>query len=594
MNAATVHRGPDGASVYETEGITLGHNRLAVIDLSSGGLQPMESSDGRYVIVFNGELYNYRELKDELTEQCVFKTASDTEVLLAAYSVWGDSMFEKLKGIFAFGIWDAVTKSLLLARDHMGVKPMYYSFEKGILTFSSELSAFTSGDARELDPEGLSFYIGMQYVPSPLSLVKGVRKLPAGHMLRYEAGNIHVTAYSPLLISKNSGIETSKAGLYEVIDTAVERQLVSDRPLGIFLSGGLDSSIVLHHASKHMDKTRTFSVDFEMVSGAETEGEKFNADALLAKRTADIYGAEHTTYRISIEDIRSDLEVILESIDEPVANPTTISQYFLSKWVRKDGIVVALGGDGGDELFGGYTRHRMTMLAHHYQHTPKVFQALMSRVYPRAKKLGIPLGTALHLELMALKDKSLRGVVKGDVFQRKTLEDFFDGLYSLYPKDFHPADTFMQVDRRTWLPDESLMRSDKTSMRHGVELRVPLLDVDVVAYADQISVKEKTTPFIGKKILRDTYKGHLPDYLFNQPKRGWISPGAKWLRDPVINAFAKQVFSDDYYGGLSDVIDWAVVRDMLQNHVDFKEYRLLPLWNLLALQIWARKNIVRV
>jgi asparagine synthase (glutamine-hydrolysing) len=595
MNEATRHRGPDGSQIYESEGVTLGHNRLAIIDLTDAALQPMESADGRYIIVFNGEIYNYRELKALLIERgCVFTTESDTEVLIAAYATWGKGMLPRLRGMFAFGIWDTKTETLLLARDHMGIKPLYYQEKEGVLAFSSELSA-CMGNEDVLDETAVNLYFEFQYVPSPHSLIAGVHKLPPGYMLTHTAGkSVLERYYAP---EEGLGIpervsEPSSHDLYRDIDAAVARQLVSERPVGMFLSGGLDSSVVLHHMAEHTEHVRTYSVGFEMVDGAN-EYEKFNADAALAARTAQVYGARHTTFTLTLAHIRENLETMMGALDEPVANPTALSQYFLSEKVREDGTVVALGGDGGDELFLGYTRHRMLMATYYFQKLPNGVQSLLSLTHPRVAKLMTPLGAPFHVGIMANKEKSVTPVLRSGMHPYAYARSYFDERYGALQRAHHPAHAFMYVDRATWLPDESLHRSDRTSMAHGLEMRVPLIDLDVVTSADQIPVYKKVTPFEGKQFLRRAYRSHLPSYLFHQPKRGWISPGAKWLRDPEILETVTQILSPTYYDGLGTLYNWKAIQTLLTDHVERRTYALYPLWNLLALQIWARKHGVR-
>ncbi len=593
MNERTKHRGPDGSCVWEGKGVTLGHNRLAIIDLSEGASQPMTDNGGRYTIVFNGEIYNYRELREELRYTYEFKTESDTEVLLAAYMKWGTDVFPRLRGIFAFGIWDAKENTLILARDHMGVKPLYYSHDDGVLAFSSEMPALLLAQKeRTLDTNGLAFYLSMEYVPSPRTLVRGITKLPAGHMLTYRDGSIVTRSY----FNSDENVEDIPHGtIYETIDSAVKRQLVSDRPVGAYLSGGFDSSIVVHHMAKHTPHTRTYSVDFESVEGQEGESVKFNADARLAERTAAFFGTKHTTYTITLEDVRNTIETASTLANEPVANSTAITQYLLSDFVRKDGTVVVLGGDGGDELFGGYTRHRIAMGAYLYQQLPHFMQTIGARVSPRIAKLSTPFGTLLHRALMVKDEKKILPFLKRDIGINATVTDFFDEEYGHEStQDVHPLHTFMRVDRRTWLPDECFIRSDYASMAHGVELRVPFVDIDVVALSDKISVWKKTLPHEGKRVIRKVYKPYLPKHLYNQPKRGWLSPAAKWFRDPKIYALAQQVFSSDYYDGLSGVFDWERVRAHLDEHVARKGYHLYPLWNIMVLQIWARENSIRI
>ena len=588
MNERTKHRGPDGSSVYTDGSITLGHNRLAIIDTSHASDQPMHSNDSRYTIVFNGEIYNYRELREALRAHYDFKTEGDTEVLLAAYAVWGKDMFTRLRGIFAFGVWDKETESLFLARDHMGVKPLYYTIQDGVLIFSSELPAvLLSVPSPKLNMESVGFYLSMEYVPSPETLVEGVHKLEAGQVLVWKEGTY--TTYS-FLETVPEKVPVAHETVYETIQKAVERQMVSDRPIGAYLSGGFDSSIVAHHMTQFSPHTRTYSVDFEAVRGEEHEASKFNADALLAKETALFFGTEHKTFTITLDMVRDSLEQVLSSMSEPVANSTAVTQYLLSDFVRKDGTIVVLGGDGGDELFGGYTRHRIAMGAYLYQRLPSPIQRLGAHMSARVGKLATPFGTPLHRTLMVKDEKKTRPFLARSLDTNTRTSAFFDAQYTKAGKAPHPLDTFMQVDRHTWLPDECFVRSDYASMAHGIELRVPFVDTDVVHMSDQISVWQKTLPHEGKRIIRHVYKKHLPPHLYHQPKRGWLSPAAKWFRDPAINTFVQEAFSSTYYTGLDNLFDWEQVQNLLDDHVTKKGYYLYPLWNILVLQVWAREH----
>ena len=589
MNEKTRHRGPDGSSIYCDGNMTLGHNRLAIIDTTDASAQPMKSADGRYVVVFNGEIYNFRELREELNGRYPCKTQGDTEVLLASYSIWGETMFSKLRGIFAFALWDIETQELILARDDMGVKPLYYSIENNILAFSSEIPALLEmKQERILDTKSLSFYLSMEYVPSPMTLVEGIQKLPPAHILHFKDGNSRIYSYRDVISPKR---KVSHDEVYAVIDKAVHRQLVSDRPVGAYLSGGFDSSIVVHHMAKYTPHVRTYSVDFEVVEGQHNDSDKFNVDAMLAQKTAQFFNTEHKTFTISLNDVRNNLECAIASANEPIANATAITQYLLSDFVRKDGTVVVLGGDGGDELFGGYTRHKIAMSAYLYQMLPQSIQSMGGAISPRVKKLSTSFGTRLHRTLMVKDEKKIHPFLCTPLHTDVDTTLFFDAQYATVGNNMpHPLDTFMLVDRQTWLPDECFIRSDYASMAHGVELRVPFVDTDVVALSDQISVWKKTLPHEGKRIVRNAYKPYLPPHLYTQPKRGWLSPAAKWFRDPVIHDFAKEVFSSSYYSGLDTVFDWVKVSALLEDHVEKRGYYLYPLWNILVLQVWARRH----
>ena len=593
MNAKTKHRGPDGSSIYQDGKVTLGHNRLAIIDTTNASAQPMQSANGRYVIVYNGELYNYKELRSEIGSRYPFKTEGDTEVLLAAYSVWGDDMFSKLRGIFAFAIWDTKTESLILVRDHMGVKPLFYSIEDGVLSFSSEIPALLieKNDA-PLNMESIGFFLSMEYVPGPHTLVDNVHKLKPGTLLKFSEGTCVLTSFTHRTWENK---EVTNEHIYDTIDQAVRRQMVSDRPIGAYLSGGFDSSIVVHHMAKYSPHVRTYSVDFEAVKGEEGDSLKFNQDAQLAEKTAQFYNTEHKKLTIGIQDIRDTIESAIAVSSEPIANSTAITQYLLSDFVRKDGVVVALGGDGGDELFGGYTRHRLAMGSYLYQRFPQPIQKLGAGIHSRLGKLSTSFFTPLHMALMAKDQKKINPFLKTPLDINAHIKTYFDELYNAIPErgNTHPLNVFMEVDRQTWLADECFIRSDSASMAHGIELRVPLVDIDVLNCANEISIWKKVLPHEGKRIIRNVYKNYLPPYLYSQPKRGWLSPAAKWFRDPVIHDFAKQVFSSSYYNGLDGVFDWEKVQRMFDDHVEKRGYYLYPLWHILVLQIWAREHNLR-
>jgi asparagine synthase (glutamine-hydrolysing) len=339
-------------------------------------------------------------------------------------------------------------------------------------------------------------------------------------------------------------------------------------------------------------QVRSYSIAFELPQGEEGELDKFNRDALLAEKTARQYGALHTTYTLTLPELRTQFDSMLTSMDEPVANPTMIAQYVLSAHVRKDGVVVTLGGDGGDELFLGYTRHRMLMAAYYFKQLPGVLQSMLGRLNPRIHKMELPFGSPLHLSVMANKTKLLTPCLSPSLTQGEVVRTYFTDAYEGVHQN-HPLTTFAQIDRRTWLPEESLHRSDQTSMAHGLELRVPLLDQCVVAYADTIPVSKKLTPWQGKRILRDTYRTHLPEHLFHEPKRGWQSPGAKWLRDPVIEDLARTMLTPQYYDGVAELYDWSGLQKMLTDHIEKRSYALYPLWNSVALNAWARKHAIK-
>jgi len=572
MNAATVHRGPDGSRVFVERNVALGFNRLAIIDLSDRAMQPMADVSDRFKLVFNGEIYNYKELKRELSEY-PFTTESDTEVILAAYSRWGDAAFSRLNGMFALAIWDAKEKRLILARDPVGVKPLYYHFENGRLLFSSEIKAILeAGAPRVLDQDAFGHYLRLMYVPAPQTMFAGIKKLAPGHTLTFKNGSIEIAPIKgrfPDLMTPGSYAEAIETVRVVVAD-AVARQLVSDRPLGLYLSGGIDSSVVLACAAKTHPKINTYSVGFELGEGEEPE--KFNADAVLAKRTAAYFNATHHEFMLSSGSALDLFGKAVRHLDEPIGNATALSQLYLAEQVKPTATVV-LSGEGGDELFGGYERYRLSLIAEKFGWMVPAFLS------PRAHLRGAD----RFAQLMFQKDAELRSFLS----QSYVLPD----TRAIFAAEFEggTAESLLRADEKYWLVDEALMRADKASMAASVEARVPLLDLEVRALLHQLPLSYKVTPFSTKRILKDAFKGALPQELLTQPKRGWFSPGAKWLRHSNFVRFADEAFSERYAPSVASLFDFPGIRRMWEEHRDRRAYHYTSLFALLAFIEWARE-----
>lgn len=584
MNAVTCHRGPDGTGVHAEAGVTLAHNRLAIIDLSPAAAQPMTDASGRYVLVFNGEIYNFKELREELRTY-PFRTESDTEVVLAAYAKWGREAFARLNGIFALALWNRGEKTLVLARDAAGVKPLHYHASGGKLLFSSETKALlAAGVAPTLDQDALGHYLRLMFVPDPQSLLKELKSLPKGHTLTFSEGAITIEpfTYQPTTEpSLNSYAEACEA-VNSTVRAAVTRQLVSDRPVGIYLSGGIDSSTVLACATATHPRINTYSVGFALGEGEERE--KFNRDSELARRTAAHYGAEHHEYLLSPDDALALVTETAAQLDEPVGNATAVAQQFLAKQVKPDATVV-LSGEGGDELFGGYDRYRLALGASRI--APFVPRSLAARL-PRLANLHQQ-GIDRFAQLMFQKDAALSRVLSKEYALPDTRSRFDE-----YFAQGDIATELMQADEDHWLVREALMRADRTGMAAGVEVRVPLLDLEVVSLAHRLPRPYKVTPFSTKRVLKDAFRDVLPPELFSEPKRGWFSPGAKWLRHPGCVALADEVFTESYAPGVAPLFDFAEIRALWHAHREQREYHFTLLWALLVFFIWARTYKVTV
>ena len=586
MNSATSHRGPDGTAVKTVSNITLGHNRLAIIDLSPGSNQPMTSHDGRYTIVFNGEIYNFRELRKELEDRFTFQTKGDTEVLLAAYATWGKKTFEKLKGIFAFAIVDKDQGSVLLVRDHMGVKPLYYALKDNVLYFSSELNGLISAGFRELDSRYVELYIYCQYVPSPYTLLKGVSKLEPGQMLTFAGSNVS-TEYFHLPSDHNELGDD----LVNLMDVVVQRQLVSDRRIGLFLSGGIDSNVILYHMARRATDLHTFTVGFELEDMSFENLNKFNFDSQLAQKTAKEFNTTHTAFTLTHSDVSNHLEDAFSRLDEPVANPTSFTKYMLSKWVREQGIIVAFGGDGGDEVFRGYRRYRQALITEAFHNLPTFSKQVIKKVSPRLSILDAGIDVNFHArQMLNSLDTIVRLLHTPSKDMLLALLTVLEPKYRNFAYGLSGPVAYMEVDRKLWLPDESLISTDKASMAHGLEYRVPFLDQDLVAFANRYAPGKHIDFFTGKKMVREAYKNILPAYVFGKKKRGWFSPASKWFRNGEVATRIKSIISPEYSDKLSSMVNWQQVNQLYQEHVEGKRYAVNPIWNLAQLQVWTHTH----
>ncbi len=591
MNIATAHRGPDGTGYFVASGISLGHNRLSIIDLSEAGAQPMKSRDGRFVITFNGEIYNYKELRAELSDY-PFKGGSDTEVILASFEKWGEEAFSRFQGIFAFALWDEAEKTLRLVRDMVGVKPLYYYLHGSRLMFASEIKAILENPdvPRRIEPLALDCYLRANYVPAPLTMFAGIKKLLPGELLRYKDGKVELARFrvsaTPVLSKAPRHILAKE--LLNKVHESVQAQLVSDRPVGLYLSGGVDSSAVLESMAEAQGKVETFSVGFDLREGEQEE--KFNADFLLARETAKHFGATHHEVRISPEEIVPLFDEAVVHLDEPISNATVIPMMKLARFA-KTRVAVVLGGDGGDELFGGYERYRLSLLSSYYRTLPKLMRSGLDSLVPSLGKLNTPSGIERFARFHFLKEEKLRPLLKPQIYHKDRAEAFFAERFFNAQREGQGSDAeteFMRADRESWLPDESLMRSDKTAMSAGLEYRVPLLHLPLVDFADTIPRKDKVSLVRTKIILKEAFRGKLPDELLNQPKRGWFSPGAKWLRYPEMANMAREILSPHYAPATRELFNWDEVQARLEAHLS-GAYYLTELWAILSLQVWAKK-----
>ncbi|XOB42193.1 MAG: asparagine synthase (glutamine-hydrolyzing) [Candidatus Nealsonbacteria bacterium] len=593
----TRHRGPDQEGFYCNENVSLGQARLSIIDLSGKGRQPIWNENKSVCILCNGEIYNFRELRKELQAKGHrFFSHSDSEVILHLYEEKGEKCVGDLNGIFAFVIFDKNKDKLFLARDRVGVKPLYYYFDGKRFIFSSEIKAILCHPInREIDQDALFHYFRLFFVPSPFTLFKGIRKFPPAHYLIYKDKRIIIKKYWD--IKDLPEIESKEEAIAEIkllLKDSVRRQLISDRPLGIFLSGGIDSTSILGITSEFTSgQVKTYSVGFDI----DIERDKYNRDFQLARQTSKYYNTSHHELLISDIDARDNIEKVIWHMEEPVPNPTQIATFLLAKEAKKQ-VTVVLGGDGGDELFGGYPRYYYSKLIDRFQLLPSFLRknflpySLLELIFQKKdlkEKLNTPPGVSRYLLHMGQKAEILSQVLNKK-FEGELTKDFFKKHYP-ENKFKDQAKYLMYLDLSTWLPDESLIRSDKMTMAFGLEERVPILDHRLIEFAFRIPTKYKVR---GKKnnkwVFQEAMKEYLPSHVLGKEKRGWFSPAAKWLR-MGLKDFAYEVLSPNYCPETQQYFNFPQIKKILDDHISKKEYNLDIIWSLLTFQIWYKTFI---
>ncbi len=586
------HRGPDGAGHYHDEGAVLGHRRLSIIDLE-GGQQPMLNASGNAAITYNGELYNYQELRRELKGKgYVFRTRSDTEVVLAAYELLGEDCVRRFNGIFAFAIWDSTRKRLFVARDHFGVKPVYYARIGRRLVFASEIKALLEDTrvGRDLDVQALDRYLTYRYVPSPDTLLQNVKKLPPGHYLTFSDGSVSIRAFwsSVPVIRHGRDVSQTCSDLLERLDAAVHAQMVSDVPVGLMLSGGLDSAAVLSRMVRHTDeRVKTFTVGYQDDDPSNELDE--------AARTARYFNADHHDLRISDVEFRDLLPRVMWHLEEPLGT-TSIVPYFYLSGLASEHVKVVLSGQGADEPFGGYLRHTAESLGYYFRSMPAPLKMCLLRALscvpgapetiPRAARtIGVMSTAERFVESYSVFPRAdlmrLRGGSHGPV-DRVTvcIEPTLDRVSHL-----DAVAQMLYVDTRVWLPDDLLLYSDKLAMSHSLEVRVPFLDVDLVGFVESIPSRFKISGLSRKRILRRALHACLPREIIRRKKKGFGTPAGTWFRSSLYS-YTREVLLDPD-SKMQTHLDRRYVASLLDEHADGRLDRERQLFVLLALELWS-------
>ena len=540
MQSALTHRGPDDAGRFEDGPAGLAFQRLSILDIE-GGHQPMTSADGRFTVVFNGEIYNHKELRPALEAQgWKFSTHSDTETLLAGFALHGADFFPKLNGMFACAVWDSTAHVLTLARDPLGIKPLYICRSQGRLYFSSELkSLLAAGVGGALDPAAVLDYLAYGYVHAPATVIAGVEKFPPGHWLAVsnsQAGRAvrYWSLPDPGAVRLHVDEREAQEELAELLARAVRDQMMSDVPVGVFLSGGIDSSIVTAFMSRAVDKpVESFSIGFD---GVESVDETSYAEAVSRH-----LGTRHETIRLPA-GILDDIPRMIHCLDEPIADAAILPTWYLSTLARKK-VKVVLTGEGGDELFGGYGRHKAASVAEALNRFPAW---LRPAVLPAARRLGSgPYFRALPLQnplSWALAEAGPRLKAARDILPPSVAAAPFAPWLERY-SNLNGLNGQLAFDLQTSMADQLLMKVDKTTMRASLEARVPLLDLRLVDFMFRLPPSLKVKFFRGKVLLRRIAQELLPRRIALRRKHGFILRCQKWMRSPA-NAICAEALTD--------------------------------------------------
>lgn len=592
-------RGPDAHNSWFDDTVGLGHRRLSIIDTSDAGNQPMKDTTDRYTIVYNGEIYNYREIRKTLIESGFeFKTQTDTEVLLNAYIKWGTKCLERLNGFFAFAVYDVDSKSMFIARDRFGIKPLYFHEDENRILFASELKSLLAyGIEKEIDKEALHLYFQLTYIPAPKTIFKGVQKLRAGQYMTIKEGNVALHTYYEIPHTNQPALtdfESAKTQLVAAMRKSVQNRLVADVPLGAFLSGGIDSSIIVALASEQVEHLKTYTIGFK--------DNKYFDETAYANLVAEKYKTDHQVFSLSNDDLLSEVDHVLDYLDEPFADSSALPVYILSKKTREH-VAVALSGDGADEVFSGYNKHSAWLLSHENSQSNK-FISMMSGVWkmlPKSRYTNVTdtfrklnkYASLLKLEdgdrywflASFVSEAKIGRLLQPDWQHHKNQTEAFkssivDNITS------GQINEVLRNDCKLVLEGDMLTKVDRMSMANGLEVRVPFLDPDVVNLAFQMPGAFKISNKHRKIVLREAFKKMLPEELYTRPKHGFEVPLIDWFKNELKIKLDDLVFNQQRIES-QGIFDWYEIK-----RIKRKLYSLDPgdvhiqIWQLLVFQNW--------
>jgi asparagine synthase (glutamine-hydrolysing) len=596
MAGSIVHRGPDDEGYYMSGPIGLGFRRLSIIDLA-GGHQPMSDIEERVWLIFNGEIYNFNELRAELENRGHrFQTRSDTEVIVHGYKEWGTGVFNRLNGMFGLAIWDVENRRLVVARDAMGIKMVYYQLAGGQLTFGSEIRAVLAAQASnpEVDPVALNLFLRFRYTPSPFTIFQGIRKLAPGTMLVLKDGKCREERwydYKPTPFANAKEEKEAEEELLELYKAAVGRHLLSDVPVGILLSGGLDSGLLLALMNRHGTQWPAYTVGY---------GEVFEDDELAdAAETASLLGARYVPVKLDRDDFERSLPKIVAALEEPVASSSIVPMYFVSQRARQD-VKVALIGQGPDEIFGGYKRHLGVHYGKLWRGMPEGVRGLVGSAIKRlprneALKRGI-FSLSAEDRLQRYQDvfslapaEQIDGLFRDDFLPSKLDNKPVDAWRELLPQMEHTDELggFQLLEIRSSLPDELLMFADKLSMAHSLEVRVPYLDRTVVEYAQRLDTRYKMRKCTGKWLHRKVCQRFLPPQFLKRKKRGFaVNVVDGWFNSSLHGELPEMLLDENSL--MFDLVKPQSVRKLLEDHRSGRHDNHKLLFSLVMYEQWLR------
>ncbi|MBA3927443.1 asparagine synthase (glutamine-hydrolyzing) [Listeria rustica] len=583
MNDMITHRGPDDEGYFTDEHVQFGFRRLSIIDVENGH-QPLTYENERYWIIFNGEIYNYVELRENLVnEGMTFETSSDTEVIIATYAKYKEKTAEQLRGMFGFVIWDKVEEKIYGARDPFGIKPFFYAEEDGKLYMGSEKKSILHAlKSTKLDEVSLQNYMTFQFVPEPDSLTQGIKRLEPGHYFTKKIGeSMQISQYwkakfQPVAKSEDTFIKEIRDVMYD----SVKMHMRSDVPVGSFLSGGIDSSIIAAIAKEYHPAIKTFSVGFERDGFSEVD---------VAKETAEKLGVENISYIITPQEYMDELPKIVWHMDDPLADPAAIPLYFLSREARKH-VTVALSGEGADELFGGYNIYNEPNSLSMFNKMPGVLKSMLRGV-ANVMPEGMRGKSFLERGTTPMEERYIGNAKMFTEAEKKILlpkyqagHDYTKITDPLYAETvgYNPVERMQYIDIHTWMRGDILLKADRMTMANSLEVRVPFLDKEVFRVAKDIPASLKTTNGTTKYMLRKAAEAFVPDHVLNRRKLGFPVPIRHWLKDEM-NQWVKDIIRDS---PTDHLINKKYVLQLLDDHCAGKQDYSRKIWTVVIFMIW--------